>query len=197
MDQPKPSPTFKLIFATGNLHKLHEVKFILQEYPLIIEQRPLKGIEIQSDELEEVARASVLGAVQKSGAPTFVEDTGLFVEALKGFPGVFASYAYKTLGTSGLLKLLAGEKNRRAVFKSAVAYCAPHNKPVCFLGEASGRISRRERGVHGFGFDAVFEPDLGGGQTFGEMGLHEKNRWSHRACAVRQFAAWLLSDGGA
>jgi XTP/dITP diphosphohydrolase len=194
VNQTKTSPNFKLIFATGNLHKLHEVKFILNEYPLIIEQRPLKGIEIQSDDLDEVAITSVLGAVQKSGAPTFVEDTGLFVEALKGFPGVFASYTYKTLGTSGLLKLLDGEKNRRAVFKSAVAYCAPHSKPACFLGEVSGRISRQERGVHGFGFDAIFEPDLGGGQTFGEMGIDEKNHLSHRAHAVRRFATWLLTN---
>jgi XTP/dITP diphosphohydrolase len=195
VDQTKTAPHFKLIFATGNLHKLHEVQFTLKEYPLIIEQRPLKGIEIQSDDLGEVAITSVLGAVQRSGAPTFVEDTGLFVEALKGFPGVFTSYTYQTLGASGLLKLLDGETNRRAVFKSAVAYCAPHNRPVCFRGEVSGRISRQARGVHGFGFDAVFEPDPGGGQTFGEMGIDEKNRWSHRARAVRRFAAWLLTDG--
>ena len=195
MDQTKPSPNFTLIFATSNLHKLHEVKFILEEYPLIIEQRPLKGIEIQSDDLEEVATTSVLWAVQRSGAPTFVEDTGLFIEALKGFPGVFASYVYKTIGKRGLLKLLAGENNRKAIFKSVIAYCAPNKKPVCFLGEVPGRISLNERGNHGFGFDAVFEPEPGGGETFGEMGVDEKNRYSHRAHAVRRFAAWLLQYG--
>lgn len=195
MDRTKTAPNFKIIFATGNLHKLHEVKCILKEYPLLIEQRPLKGIEIQSDDLEEVATTSVLWAVQRSDAPTFVEDTGFFIEALKGFPGVFASYTYKTIGKRGLLKLLDGEKNRRAVFKSAVAYCAPNKKPVCFLGEISGRISLKERGIHGFGFDAIFEPDPGGGKTFGEMGMDEKTRWSHRAIAVRRFVAWLLKDG--
>jgi XTP/dITP diphosphohydrolase len=153
----------------------------------------LKGLEIQSKDLKEIARASVVCTVKKSGCPTFVEDAGLYVTALRGFPGAFTSHAYQTIGNRGLLKLLDGVKDRRAVFKSAIAYCAPHKKPICFTGEVHGNISLKERGIHGFGFDPIFEPDDGGGKTFGELGEDEKNRYSHRAIAVRRFADWLLT----
>lgn len=183
----------KIIFATGNRHKLREVQAILHDWPIIVEQRDLKGREIQSEDLTDIATASVVWAVKKSGGPTFVEDAGLFVDALQGFPGAFTSYAYNTLGHGGLLKLLDGVTDRRAVFKSAVAYCAPRQQPICFTGEVHGAIALNPRGVHGFGFDPVFEPDAGGGKTFGELGDDAKNRYSHRALAVRHFAAWLLT----
>lgn len=195
MNNIKKSKKFTIIFATGNPHKVHEAQSILKGYPIIIEQRNVKGPEIQSENLEDIAKTSVLWAVKKSDAPTFVEDAGFFIEALKGFPGAFASYVYKTIGKKGVLKLLEGESNRRAVFKSVIAYCTPHKKPRCFLGEVYGKISLEERGIHGFGFDPIFEPENGGGKTFGEMEVNEKNRYSHRALAVRRFAEWFLRHG--
>jgi len=153
----------------------------------------MKGPEIQSEDLNEIAKTSVVWTVKKSGCPTFVEDAGLFVAALRGFPGAFTSYAYNTIGNKGLLKLLDGVKNRRAVFKSAIAYCSSRQKPICFTGEVHGNITLKIRGVHGFGFDPIFEPDDVRGKTFGELGDDEKNRYSHRALAVRRFAEWLLS----
>lgn len=183
-----------ILFATGNLHKLQEVQAILRDYPLLVAQRDLKGREIQSDDLAEIATASVRWAVTQSGCPTFVEDAGLFVATLRGFPGAFTSYAYRTLGLQGLLKLLSGEPDRRAVFKSVVAYCAARHQPRCFTGEVHGTIALHPRGVHGFGFDPIFEPSDGGGKTFGELDDDEKNRYSHRALAVRRFATWVLTQ---
>lgn len=195
MTETKRSQKIEVIFATGNRHKLHEVASILKDYPIILTQRDMKGLEIQSEDLKEIARTSVLWTVKKSGCPTFVEDAGLFVEALRGFPGAFTSHAYKTIGNRGILKLLDDVKNRKAVFKSALAYCSSRQNPVCFTGEVHGNISLKERGIHGFGFDPIFEPDDGGGKTFGELGDDEKNRYSHRALAVRRFAEWLLTHG--
>lgn len=194
MGNIKKSKKFTIIFATSNPNKVREVKSILKGHPITIKQKNVKGPEIQSEDLEDVAKTSVLWAAKKSSSPTIVEDAGLFIEALKGFPGASSSYVYKTIGKEGVLKLLEGETNRRAVFESVVAYSTPNEKPICFLGEVRGRISLEERGIHGFGFDPIFEPENGGGKTFGEMETDEKNRYSHRALAVRRFAEWILKQ---
>jgi XTP/dITP diphosphohydrolase len=195
LTETKRSTKRKVVFATGNRHKLHEVESILKDYPIIIEHRNIKGPEIQSDDLNEIAKTSVAWTLKKCGCPSFVEDAGLFVTVLRGFPGTFSSYAYNTIGNKGLLKLLDGVKNRRAVFKSTIAYCSSRQKPICFTGEIRGNISLKIRGVNGFGFDPIFEPDDVRDKTFGELEDEEKNRYSHRALAVRLFAEWLLTYG--
>jgi XTP/dITP diphosphohydrolase len=122
-----------------------------------------------------------------------VEDAGLFIEALKGFPGPYAAYAYQTIGNNGLLKLLENVENRKAVFRSAIAYCdSEAEAPVVFEGEAEGEITVDERigsGKSGFGFDPIFRPS-GSEKAFAEMTLEEKNGFSHRAKAVLKFAEW-------
>lgn len=184
--------TTALFFATGNMHKVEEVRLILKDYSLKVEQVNVKGVEIQADKVEEVARASAMAAAQTEGIPIFVEDTGLFLEALNGFPGPYASYVHATIGRRGVLKLLNGVENRKAEFKSAVAFCSPKEEPVCFIGYVIGRISFEERGVQGFGYDSIFEPDGGRGKTFAEMNADEKNIYSHRARAIKKFADWYL-----
>ena len=157
-------------------------------------QYPTKRLEIQSDSLEEIARRSVVEAWKEVGKPVVVEDAGLFIEALNGFPGPYSSYVYKTIGLNGILKLMEGVYMRRAKFLSAVAYMdADLTEPVCFVGEAGGRISHRIRGSKGFGFDPIFIPDEGDGRTFGEMETWEKNRLSHRSRAFRKLGEWLSS----
>jgi XTP/dITP diphosphohydrolase len=137
--------------------------------------------------------ASAQEVYKRASLPVIVEDAGLFIDALKGFPGPYAAYAYKTVGNKGLLKLLQGVENRKAVFKAAIAYCEGETKaPVVFVGEAEGEITVAERvgnGKSGFGFDPIFQPS-GSAKTFAEMTLEEKNRFSHRAKAVRKFAEW-------
>jgi XTP/dITP diphosphohydrolase len=183
-----------VIFATSNPHKVQEVQSVLQEYPITIKPLNIKGPEIQSGNLVDIAKYSVLWAVQQIKVPVFVEDTGLFIEALNGFPGTMASYVYTTIGTAGILKLLMSETNRTAQFKSVIAYCSPRNEPKCFAGEVHGRVSLREKGTKGFGFDALFIPRDGGGKTFGEMNVAEKNNHSHRARATKKFVQWLITN---
>jgi len=113
---------------------------------------------------------------------------------LSGFPGPYAAYVYKTIHNSGILKLMEGVKDRRAVFQSVIAYCDDQTccEPKIFCGESKGRITtveRKEQGKSGFGFDPIFEPD-GSKKTFAEMTLEEKNGYSHRANAIRKFAEW-------
>ena len=157
----------------------------------MIERVDAKNFEIQADDVEEISKKSSILAVQKECCPIFVEDTGLFIEALKGFPGPYASYTNKTIGRAGVLRLMNGIENRRAEFKSAVSFCNPKEEPICFVGTISGRISNNERGTHGFGFDSIFEPNCSD-KTFAEMTSDEKSIISHRAQSVKKFANWYL-----
>jgi len=181
-----------IFFATGNPHKVEEARNVLKNYPLDVKQLDIKGVEIQAESVDEVAKDSAHRAAKEHKIPIIVEDTGLSIDALNGFPGPYAAYIHETIGNAGILKLLKGVDNRRAVFQSAVAFCSPEVDVRCFIGECGGRISLEERGSHGFGFDPIFEPDEGDGRTFGEMGLEEKTAMSHRSRALRKFADWYV-----
>jgi len=185
----------KLIyFATSNINKFEEVKLTLTEYEISVAIINAKTLEIQADELEEIARAAVMYAFKAQKLPIIVEDAGLFVKSLNNFPGPYSSFVLRTIGNKGVLKLMEGVKDRRAEFLSAVAFCAPDTQPLSFNGVVEGNISFEERGKHGFGFDPIFIPREGDGRTFGEMEMEEKNKLSHRARAIRQFARWYKSE---
>ncbi len=185
-----------VFFATGNVNKFNEARSILGGYGVAVGMLKLKGDEIQSDSLQEIAERSVQYAYKKSGLPIFVEDAGLFIDSLSSFPGPYAAYAYKTIHNSGIIKLLDGVTDRRATFRSVISYCDEEtvSKPVSFQGESKGEITtaeRRAQGKSGFGFDPIFQPD-GSGKTFAEMTIQEKNGYSHRADAIRKFAEWYV-----
>ena len=181
-----------VFFATGNVHKFHEACSIITKLDIGVGMLRMKDTENQSDSLKEIAQTSSQEVFKRSSLPVIVEDAGLVIDALKGFPGPYAAYAYKTVGNKGLLKLMRDEENRKAVFKSAIAYCDSETTPVVFEGESEGEITVGERvgnAKSGFGFDPIFQPS-GSTKTFAEMTLEEKNRFSHRAKAVRKFAGW-------
>ena len=87
----------------------------------------VKAMEIQDENLENIAKASAIDAAKKCGLPVIVEDAGLFIEALNGFPGPYSSYVNKTIGVGGILKLMNNVKDRSAYFLSAVAFYDPDN----------------------------------------------------------------------
>jgi XTP/dITP diphosphohydrolase len=181
-----------VFFATNNFNKFNEARRVLGEYGIAVGMLRVKTAEIQSDKLNEIAQASVIEAFRNCNLPVIVEDAGLFIEALRGFPGPYSAYVYKTIGNAGLVKLMENVENRNAKFQSAIAYCDGYSAPVCFEGEASGKITREEnieKGKSGFGFDPIFQP-FGNAKTFAEMTIEEKNDFSHRAKAFRKFAEW-------
>lgn len=187
-------PKGKIVFfATGNVNKFNEARSILGLYGVAVGMLKLKGDEVQSDHLQEIAEKSVKNAYETYHLPIFVEDAGLFIDALKGFPGPYAAYVYKTIQNSGVLKLMEGEENRNAVFQSVIAFCSEETPtPVCFFGESKGKITQTQRieaDKSGFGFDPIFQPD-GSSKTFAEMTIREKNNYSHRANAISKFAEW-------
>lgn len=182
-----------VFFATGNINKFNEAKSILGSYGFSVAMLRVKGDEIQSDSLQEIAQAAVVNAFKSIRLPIFVEDAGLFINALGGFPGPYAAYVYRTIHNNGVLKLMQDVQGRQATFQSVIAYLdGTLNGPVCFDGESKGEITlkeRREQGKTGFGFDPIFQPD-GSQKSFAEMTLEEKNRFSHRASAIHKFAQW-------
>ena len=197
---PNESKTFQLkgrviFLATGNFHKFDEARRILAEYDIAAGMLRVKNVEIQSDSLEEIAKASVVDAFNRCHLPVIVEGAGLFVDALKGFPGPYAAYVYKTISNPGMLKLMENVDDRKATFRSAIAYYDGQSEPVCFEGEATGRIAYDEVWGNlktGFGFDPIFLPS-GSEKTFAEMTIEEKNGFSHRANAMRKFAEWYTT----
>ncbi len=182
-----------IILATSNLHKYREISGILSKYRINIDHRDIKRLEIQSDSLEEIVTASINQVACLQNDAVLVEDSGLFIYALNGFPGPYSSYIYRTLGNLGVLRLMNGIESRRACFKSVLAFLRPSSEPDLFQGIALGRISEAAIGSEGFGFDPIFIPDEGDGRTFGQMRRNEKNELSHRAKAARGFAVWYSS----
>jgi XTP/dITP diphosphohydrolase len=182
-----------VFFATGNINKFNEARSILSPYGFAVAMLRVKGDEIQSESLKEIAQISAVNAFKRSRLPIFVEDAGLFIDALSGFPGPYAAYVYKTIHNSGILKLMENVADRRARFQSVIAYCDQTLcEPECFNGESKGEITtteRRQQGKSAFGFDPIFQP-TGSSKTFAEMTIEEKNGYSHRAMAIRKFAEW-------
>ncbi|RLF24381.1 MAG: non-canonical purine NTP pyrophosphatase, RdgB/HAM1 family [Thermoprotei archaeon] len=181
--------------VTGNPHKVKEASISLREFNIEVRMLKVRKVEIQSDNLANIASFAALEAAKEVGMPVVVEDAGLFIEALNGFPGPYSSYVYKTIGVQGILKLLDGINQRNAYFLSVVAYATPQGRCFTFEGRVYGVISKEPRGSGGFGFDPIFIPNEGDGRTFAEMTTEEKCALSHRGKAFRKFGAWLVRRG--
>jgi XTP/dITP diphosphohydrolase len=187
-----------VFFATSNINKFNEVKSVLSQFGVAVGMLKLKGDEIQSESLKEIARKSALNAYVRCHLPIFVEDAGLFINSLAGFPGPYAAYVFQTIHNTGILKLMENQLDKKAKFQSIIAFCDDRNpsEPVYFEGESKGRITQvehKKQGKSGFGFDPIFLPD-GSDKTFAEMTIEEKNCYSHRSVAIRKFAQWYTQE---
>jgi XTP/dITP diphosphohydrolase len=120
--------------------------------------------------------------------PMFVDDSGLFIDALDGFPGAIAHFVSK----SSVLNMLSGVKNRDAHFKTSICY-VDEDVAKIFEGTVSGRIASEPQGDRAFGFDSLFIP-IGEEKTFAQMSIEEKSKYSHRARAFEKLAKYVL-DG--
>lgn len=179
----------EILFATGNPGKIDEAKAMLGAP---IEIATIEVDEVQSMDLEYVARKKAQAAYDVLQKPVITDDVGLFIDAWKGFPGPFAKYVLETVGVDGLLKLLKDETNRKVVVKSAVSYHDGKDIHV-FIGEVEGTLATEQRGDEGFGFDPVIIPN-GETQTYAEMGIEGKNRISHRRRALDKLREYLDSQ---
>lgn len=187
----------EIVFITTNENKVKEIKDLADAKAknLIIEHLEYDYPELQLDEIESVARESANYIREKIAIkkPFFIEDSGLFIHALNGFPGPFSAFVFKRIGNEGILKLMADKKGeeRKATFKTVVAFCeSPKNAPALFVGIAEGEIAEKIRGKGGFGYDPIFEFE-GAGKTFAELSTGEKNKISHRGRAFRKLLDYI------
>lgn len=179
-----------ILFVTTNAGKLREAQDILRD-SFTVEQANMAYPELQEDDLGRIAAHGARYCAAAFGREVIVEDSGLFVDALQGFPGPYSAYVQRTLGNRGVLKLMEGIEGRGAEFRSYVGYCAPGGEPVTFPGAWRGDILYAEAGLNGFGYDPIFSS---GGRPVGEMSLAEKNAASHRRISLARFKAWYLSS---
>ena len=167
------------------MHKAAEVERLLG-FPVKHESVP--GEEIQAMDLEPVVRHKAALAYTALRRPVLVEDTGLALSALNGFPGALIKWFLQSLGTDGICRLLQAEQaeiDRQAHATTVFGY---HDGTTChvFTGTVAGSIPDRPRGSQGFGWDAIFQPH-GSPRTFAEMTDEEKDRFSMRRLALEQF----------
>ncbi len=180
-----------IYIATRNPHKLKEIEVIAQEYGFKVSSIGARKLEIQADNLLDIALFAAK-SLPLTDAPVIVEDAGLFIKSLNGFPGPYSSYIFRTIGVNGILKLLENIEDREAYFESVIALKLPSGDVKVFSSRVHGKIAYESRGERGFGFDPIFIP-TGSNKTFGEMSLEEKNLYSHRAKAVKKVLRWLIS----
>ena len=189
----------EIIFATGNRHKLEEAQQILgDKYTL---KTPADfGITEDIPETADTIEGNALQKVQyiwdKVQMPCFADDTGLFVDALDGAPGVrSARYAGEDKkaedNVKKLLQEMEGRSDRSARFRCIVALMMD-GQPKLFEGKVEGVITTAPSGNGGFGYDPVFAPEkYGKERTFSELTAQEKNEISHRGEAMRLLAEYL------
>ncbi|MDH2901130.1 MAG: RdgB/HAM1 family non-canonical purine NTP pyrophosphatase [archaeon] len=180
-------------FATGNEHKVAEANAVLS--PHKIKVKKLEGIEkleIQHTNLEEIAKTALTLIVPNTDKLVLVEDSGLFVHELNGFPGPYSSYVFETLGVDGILKLLNDSKSRKAEFRSSVSFGTKGKIFATFSSVSEGTLTTQAKGDNGFGFDPIFVP-MWASKTFGQMDLNEKIVYSHRSKALKKLALWYLN----
>ncbi len=182
-----------IFLATSNVSKFNEARQILADYGIAVGMLKVKTLEVQSEDLAEIAKSGVQEAFENCNLPIIVEDAGLFIDALNGFPGPYTAYVHEKIGNQGVLRLMQEERNRKATFQSAIAYYySDLRSSLCFEGKVLGEITREERrkSNSGFGFDPIFCPS-GSQKAFAQMTINEKNKYSHRARALEAFAQWF------
>lgn len=189
----------KIIFATHNENKVKEVASVLDGR---FELLSLTGLGFEDtisepyDTIEDNAKEKARVIYEWAHQDCFAEDTGLFVNALDGEPGVHsARYAGDHDAAANMNMLLAnlsGKQDRSACFQTAICLIL-NGKSHIFVGRCDGVITDEKKGNKGFGYDPVFVPD-GSDKTFAEMGLEEKNKFSHRRKAIDKLTSFLLKN---
>ncbi|MDP9465334.1 MAG: RdgB/HAM1 family non-canonical purine NTP pyrophosphatase [Actinomycetota bacterium] len=187
----------QLVCASANPDKVAEISAILDGFVQLL-PRPadVPDVAEDADTLMGNARLKAAAICAATGLPAVSDDTGLFVDALGGAPGVHAARFAGNEATyadnrAKLLRELQGVSKRSARFVSAVMVVWPNGREVAVEGVCAGLISNAELGDRGFGYDSVFIPDDGDGRSFAQMSDDEKNRISHRARSLVALLAAL------
>lgn len=192
----------KLFLATQNKDKVSEIKEILQNLNIeILSMHDIKDIPDVVEDKETIegnAAKKALEIADFTNMLCLADDTGFFVEALDGKPGVKAARfagedcSYKD-NRDKMLFEMQGKENRTAEFRTAVVLAKPGEIIATELGSVKGKITTREIGSGGFGYDPIFRADESG-LTFGEMSSEAKHKISHRARALEKMVKHIEGE---
>jgi XTP/dITP diphosphohydrolase len=187
-----------IIFATQNQNKVFEIQNqVGKEYAIesLLDLNYLDELEETQETLEGNALQKARFVYQKFGKACFSDDTGLEVELINGEPGVYSARyggpekSFEKNMDLVLLKL-EGIDNRKAQFRTAIAFIDERGKEHLFEGICKGEILKEKIGDGGFGYDPIFRPD-GFQETFAQLSLEIKNKISHRGLAVSKLVEFL------
>jgi XTP/dITP diphosphohydrolase len=191
------------VLATANEHKVHEMRSILAPYEVELLPRPdeVPDVEETADTLEGNAQLKARALAHATGEAAIADDTGLFIDALDGRPGVHsARYAGSGVNFDENVKKVLNElqgvdaADRRARFRTVIAVAYPNGESWCVDGVLEGTILAGPQGDGGFGYDPIFAPVNEGGRSLAELTMAEKNERSHRGHALRALVAKLASS---
>lgn len=198
----------KIVLASGNAGKLKEFSHLFANWNIeVVAQSDFDVPEAEETGLSFIENALIKArhASRISGLPALADDSGLAVDALGGAPGIYSA-RYAGAGASDadnnrkLLEALAAvdDEHRGASFHCALAFVRRADDPVPLVCSARwrGHILREPAGEQGFGYDPLFFVDSEG-MSSAQLAREVKNRISHRAQAVQQFAALWREQGGA
>ena len=178
----------ELFFASSNEHKFKEVQRILSNLGVNIKLFKTTLEEIQSNSLNEIAKRKAIDAFTKIQKSIIIEDDGLFINSLNGFPGPYSSYAYDTIRNKGIIQLLQNSEHRDAKFVAIIAYYNGIDEVKLFESSIPGKISKEiEKG--GWGYDPIFIPD---GESKTYANVLDKDKFSHRSASLKKFSDWFM-----
>ena len=180
----------EIYFVSSNSNKYREIEQILSHYGVESHFVKMSLQEIQSESVQQIAEAKCTNAFDYLQKPVIIEDDGFYLSSLKGFPGQYSSFVYKTLGNQGILKLMQNRADRKAYFLSVIAYGDGHTFKI-FSGKTRGMISKLATDG-GWGFDPIFVPE-NTIETYGRLSLlNRKSFYSHRHKSIKKFSKWYI-----
>jgi XTP/dITP diphosphohydrolase len=185
-----------ICFVTGNQNKIIEVEKLIKNFKIISTKDLNFYDEIPETENTIKGNAFIKSSFiyNKFNINCFSDDSGLFINALGGEPGVrSARYASEISDTEKninlVLKNLRGEEDRSAAFQTCICLII-NGKTSYFEGSVKGIITSKRLGSRGFGYDPIFIPE-GYERSFAQMSLEEKNKISHRSIATKKLVNFL------
>ncbi|MGI9009676.1 MAG: RdgB/HAM1 family non-canonical purine NTP pyrophosphatase [Nitrososphaeraceae archaeon] len=187
----------EIYFVSHNIYKYSEIKSIVNNRITDLHLKfCMRNItEIQDQKIEKIAIEKARSAYNIVKKPIIIEDDGLFINSLNGFPGQYSSYVLKSIGNRGIIRLLKGYRDRSAFFKSIFVYSNGIIVKV-FYGKINGKISSTIKD-DGWGYDPIFIPlnnnnDNNSDTTFAKLSkTNKKNELSHRRIALDKFVKWF------
>ncbi len=187
----------EIYFVSHNIYKYSEIKSIVNNRITDLHLNFCKRniTEIQDQKIEKIAIEKAKLAYNIVKKPIIIEDDGLFINSLNGFPGQYSSYVLKSIGNRGIIRLLKGYRDRSAFFKSIFVYSNGIVVKI-FYGKINGKISSTIKD-DGWGYDPIFIPlnnnnDNNSDTTFAKLSkTNKKNELSHRRIALDKFVKWF------